>query len=480
MIVGPSTNLRSMCLPAGLMAGDPSLPSASQPDVWIPSTPQDAAQAPIFDPSVLVTLMSAINILESVRGDETAHLAVNISTTSPNTPPAHVSVDYVADLNSENVVTESGEINRGPVTQVFQDVLRPDNLTSTKVSGETENLALSQKDGGWQIDGRVGTVDTHLQLTTTQSAGVQTYHATGTLGGVSYLSDTTVKVTSEDGGGSTRHIAMSGHVGDAPIAREYDVVWKQGPNGMPSAHCSGRGTNAGVTQQIVSDLQFESKPSASDIDFSSVDTAQKASVLPSMNPITAFVLDNALSTAAEFGSAVSCKMQETLGTSTAANLTYDISGSDLKTMHAEGTLGAASFQETWTLDPDSGIVQISGSVGNSAEKLTLTDGPDGRHVDGTIGTVAVHQVITQQQGDLIRYVWDGNVADRKNHQEMTIMSDAQQNPIMHVAGNLGDAAVSLDATSTHGSDWWGMSGQGNVAGIAVSGTVNLQFKPASA
>lgn len=215
-----------------------------------------------------------------------------------------------------------------------------------------------------------------------------------------------------------------------------------------------------------------------DIDFTNVDTPEKASLLPALNATSLLITVQALSDAGQGGLALTSALQMTLGQSTQANVNYQMSDPSTLSMSGTGTYGNAQFSENWAINPNDGSLSITGNVGNSQQALKMTGADDGTHIDGTIGSMDVHEVITTQgDGDDAKLVWDGTVGGKTIHQELSIKPDANQNPVVHVEGKLGDAGISTDATATSSADQntLNLNGQGTIAGNAIQYNHSITF-----
>lgn len=187
-----------------------------------------------------------------------------------------------------------------------------------------------------------------------------------------------------------------------------------------------------------------------------------------------YVLVNSLNMAIESGEALSATVRMELGAATPAAITYLMPDPTRGVVKVQGTLGTAQVQETWTLNPADETLSVNGSIGGSTEQLTMSGGWDGLHVDGTIGKVEVHQFIAQHGGLHPRLVWDGTIGDQKNHQELTIAANDDQDPMVHVEGTLGEVPVLVDAV-TADDNVWNLTGHGEIAGIPIDYSQDVEL-----
>ncbi|MHB2019225.1 MAG: hypothetical protein ACYCW6_19930 [Candidatus Xenobia bacterium] len=220
-------------------------------------------------------------------------------------------------------------------------------------------------------------------------------------------------------------------------------------------------------------------PAPPDIDFSTIDSPAKAAVLPALNPVTLLTLVQTTAQAAQAGFGLSSAISGNLGASTAASMNYTMADPSTATLSGHGTFGAAAFQESYQFDPTQGLL-ISGQIGNSAESLKLSDGQDGTHIDGTIGSVAVHEVLTNGGDDQNpKILIDGTLGGQKLHEELCNKpsSDPNGSPTLHMEGTLGSQAITLDENVTAQQDNGAtLSATGNIAGVAVNLQHSLQLQ----
>jgi hypothetical protein len=210
-----------------------------------------------------------------------------------------------------------------------------------------------------------------------------------------------------------------------------------------------------------------------DIDFSNVDTPQKAALLPSLNGAAFLLTLNAISNAAQFGAGLTSSLQMTLGQATNADLSYSLNADpNAFGLNGSGTIGGNAFSENWAFN-DQGLL-ISGSVGNAQEALTVSQQDDGLHLDGTIGSVEVHEIVNNS-ADGNGVVFGGTIGDQALNQTLTVGQDESGNSTIQARGTLGDAEINYDETVGQNDTGLSVTGQGSVAGNALQINHTLTF-----
>lgn len=212
--------------------------------------------------------------------------------------------------------------------------------------------------------------------------------------------------------------------------------------------------------------------SSPDIDFSTVDTVQKAALLPNLNWLT--LLDNSTTFYAcnQVGFGFDWQMKMSVGDSTELSLQAHMDPKHPR-MTVEGTVGGNRIHEVWS---GSGtVVHIDGTIGASPEKLTLKSIGSVVTLDGTVGAIEVHEkLIARDHKGLLTGTIGGQPVN-----QTTLVS-----PVHHGVqtltwdGAMGDASVSCDETSTFvgdGNGGYNFSGQGNIAGTPIKFEQSMRY-----
>lgn len=205
-----------------------------------------------------------------------------------------------------------------------------------------------------------------------------------------------------------------------------------------------------------------------DIDFSTIDTPQKAALLPNVG-FAAFVMNqNSLLAALQNGLDMKASVQMTVGGSTPMNLNYQYTNSKLQ-MQAQGTFGNVPVTETWTVDPEQLTMTITGTIGNTPENLVyaIKQGDATYHLDGNVGDIPVHEALDVPADT--EMTCTGTLGDQPLNQTLTILNAGTQKPAtLHVEGTLGTAPILSDETVTSTANLQlNLTGQGNIAGTPM-------------
>jgi hypothetical protein len=215
---------------------------------------------------------------------------------------------------------------------------------------------------------------------------------------------------------------------------------------------------------------------APDIDFSVIDTPQKAMLLPALAANTFELLLNTTSIAGTSGvTSFNAALSMTMGSATSAAIVHSDTAPTTLTLNGQGTMGNAAFSETWQFN-DQGL-SIQGTIGSSQENLMVTAGDDGLHIDGAIGSVEVHELLTVEGEDIDqKLIWDGTVGGEKIHQVRSYVDEGRGLVHDHVEGSLGTLPISYDQHITS-DDANGISfaTQGQMAGVPVQTTQAFVF-----
>ena len=222
------------------------------------------------------------------------------------------------------------------------------------------------------------------------------------------------------------------------------------------------------------------------IDFSTIDTPQKAALLPALNGASLAVNLATLQAEAKWEIVVTSLQQATLNNAMGESVRMQGASSkdSVVSLSGSGQLGEVPIEETWTLNKDNGVLTIEGTIGYSHESLVLHGADDGTQVlEGTIGDVAVREVFRRDDGLL---ALDGTLGGVEHHQAVKIDEDRMpmQPPLVFkdalvVEGTLGDAPITLhvDAVCPQHVPAVTYAGTGSIAGVAVESNQTLQITP---
>jgi hypothetical protein len=213
-------------------------------------------------------------------------------------------------------------------------------------------------------------------------------------------------------------------------------------------------------------------PSCCDIDFSKIDTPEKAALLPALNPTAIVAVAAGIAASMSANSTAPVAVAFMLGANTPANLTCTLApGGQIPSLDVTGKLGAADFHESWKVDEQAQALHIDGQIGESAEQLTVTADPRAQiaHVDGKIGDVEVHQTLSLVgDGDNRFLRADGSLGAVAFRQEIRPDMSDPKNPKLEVTGMLGDKPIqSTISASQVDNQTMAIHGEGTIAGNAI-------------
>jgi hypothetical protein len=231
-------------------------------------------------------------------------------------------------------------------------------------------------------------------------------------------------------------------------------------------------------------------PAAPDIDFSKIDTPEKAALTPALNP--AIIVAAAATFAASMGGngAMATAVQLAMGSSTTGSLNYTVFADQATQsvgLKGAGMLGDQPFAETWTLntqnqDPSQPILNITGTIGNNAENLAVSVDQQAQviKIDGNVGDVDVHHNITFRQGpngDNPTVIVGGTMGGVALYEELAAVVD-QSNPNqagLNITGTLGDKNISnsLQAQVQNPNDPKSMAVNFNASGNIAGNNFNM-------
>jgi hypothetical protein len=206
------------------------------------------------------------------------------------------------------------------------------------------------------------------------------------------------------------------------------------------------------------------------VELSSIDTPQKASLLPSLNGPIISMLYGAMNPGSTL---LAADFAMRLG-SQDGEVRYQSDGSGA--MVGSGSLAGEAFSEKWTLAADGGA-DIQGRIGSSDERLHVRSDANFFYIDGQVGSVEVHERgfnVTGPTDVQQRYVFDGTLGGLPSHTEIYRSSVG-----MTTYGYLGGqgSETTFNATPSADGTLITVNGSGVVAGTALNVVAALQVKP---
>lgn len=203
-----------------------------------------------------------------------------------------------------------------------------------------------------------------------------------------------------------------------------------------------------------------------DIDFSKIDTPEKAALLPVLNPAALVTVAFGVMRGMLHNNLYApIPLQLSMGTSTFGNVTYQPASSP-DSLSAQGQLGGAAFQETWTRDDNAHVIRVCGQIGASKEDLTIAQMDKGGAVSGKIGDIDVAQALTfGTKEDEPLVMADGALGTVRFHQEVVRLdsSDIRQT-VVGVKGMLGDKPIQTEVRATATRKSLDVHAEGTIAG----------------
>lgn len=218
-----------------------------------------------------------------------------------------------------------------------------------------------------------------------------------------------------------------------------------------------------------------SKPAG--VDMSVVDSPEKAILLPALGASSNSILTEAMAMMSNGGPDEVASLQMVNDTTT-FSLNYK-SDAASNSLIGQGHIGGVDFQETWTSkDDNNATIVVTGKIGKSDENLEITEDVDGTHIDGTIGSVAVHEVISDSAGSdpnsVIGYTWDGTVGGKAYKQQYNLGELNGSSRPVSIQGSLGNAPVTMTGQEYPMSNGYAVAAQGNLAGTPVTAQQDIK------
>ena len=221
-------------------------------------------------------------------------------------------------------------------------------------------------------------------------------------------------------------------------------------------------------------LEGSPAPPVDSVDFSTIDSPTKAALLPLFNASALVNLLENLGDALDANQPLDCTLDGSIG-ATPLHGTFTMADPSSATAEQQGTLGTVPYHETWLTDPASGVITITGDIGATHEALTLAATDEATHIDGTIGTLAVHQSITAEaDSQSARFIFDGTIGDQSMHQVLTFAPGPAHGLRFEADGRLGDAPIHVTSGRTVSEGVTRVEGQGVVLGTAVTFTEQMR------
>jgi CARDB len=187
---------------------------------------------------------------------------------------------------------------------------------------------------------------------------------------------------------------------------------------------------------------------AAELDFTHIDTAQKAAVLPALIPPMMLTTLAGMAYASQDRDSYDVGIQMSLGQASTANLSYHMSADPQHhELRGEGSFAGQATQESYLLD-GSGY-HITGHLGSNDEQLSVTGAEGNRTLAGTVGSVPVQAAIVGNP-DGNGSTLDGMFKGVPVHEVLTQLPVPNGLPTLHLEGHVGNEPVLADETITIG------------------------------
>jgi hypothetical protein len=227
--------------------------SPARANAWNPTTPEDAALAPILDPAFLTGILDTVDMTTALSTSK-VHAVGTISGTLNNHRADgtdwSASMQYTIDPQAATPVREFGVTYGGIGRQFMHNSLTTNSQGIDHLSGDSEDLTLEPNFGRSDLTGKIGSVDVGLRIDRPTYNGNQTtVKVHGTLGGKPYETTTVLTHLPDKDGHQVETLSQRGQVGGATIAKDYQIDIKQ--DGLNTeVNVYGTGTTAGTKQDI--------------------------------------------------------------------------------------------------------------------------------------------------------------------------------------------------------------------------------------
>lgn len=236
---------------------------------------------------------------------------------------------------------------------------------------------------------------------------------------------------------------------------------------------------------MLSPIRPNSAPPPRVLDFSVIDTAQKAELLPVMNvEVNVFNLET-MGASAAYKLDVNTDFEQYIGglnrRPAEVGVQYSLhAGSNA--LQAQGTVGGVPLKETWTMAKD-GTTTIVGTVGATPENLvwTFDRKTHSSHLDGTIGNLQIHKTLPRKgtwQGTVGNATWseDEKMDVDSDHAIVGLHATGQmQVPASPADGAPASLATQLDTMIVYTPSSALNVARGTLAGMPVQYSVQTQF-----
>lgn len=230
------------------------------------------------------------------------------------------------------------------------------------------------------------------------------------------------------------------------------------PTPRPTTSCVPRVTSAPP--------QAASEP----VDFSSIDTPEKAVLMPILNPaiLSATLAGIFLSTMTNgpVSAALSLAFNDTRG-----ELQYTCTGEGAS---ATGQIGGLEYRESWTLDREKRQMLVEASLGETRMQMTITPGSqNAAQARGQIGDLKLIQVIGGKS-DMSSVSANGRLGGQTLGVNLAAREEERDTYLLSVNGAVGQAPLSQEIKLSQAGEGFAIEASGAMAGtdFRLSGSLN--------